>query len=423
MKTSLTSDARLERLIIAATLHSPEFSIPETKEELIEADCFTDPKYRSIFSAIHTIASRDGADMVDEMSVLTELDKEGLGNELKQIVLSISNDVDTSAMVGSWAKKLYRLYGQRELYKTAKQVAEAVTDPIRGVDGAKDLADKMSAQALKFSTGHIRGILKERRFDWTKKRERERPLYRLNGIEISHPGNLGIIKAQSKAGKSSFVAAGIASALNPGGGDFLGWTSENPEKRAILHIDTEQSLDDHDTMNRRILRRAGLNEAPDCLESYCLTGLDIKTCLGALELLLEETTRRHLGIHSVWLDGVADFVSSPNDEQESMSMVTRLHGLAIRYDTAIWGVLHLNPGSENKMRGHLGSQLDRKAEVVLAMEKSAEDQVTTVWTNPARRKEIPKWQGARFEWCDMLKMHVSANPLKEKKVDKEKFGW
>ena len=88
----------------------------------------------------------------------------------------------------------------------------------------------------------------------------------------------------------------------------------------------------------------------------------------------------------------------------------RLHRLAVQYLTTILCVIHVNPGSENgKTRGHLGSQLARKAESNIELSKDA-GEVTTVYTSSSRHAFISKQDGPRFKWDSLAAMHVSCVP-------------
>lgn len=113
------------------------------------------------------------------------------------------------------------------------------------------------------------------------------------------------------------------------------------------------------------------------------------------------STRR---LVAVIIDGVADLVLDVNSAEECNGIVAELHMLAIKHDCPIINVIHKNPGSE-KTRGHLGSQLERKAETNLSLDK--EDGVTVVWSTRQRRAPIDKKTGPRFTWSDQLKMHVT----------------
>jgi hypothetical protein len=105
------------------------------------------------------------------------------------------------------------------------------------------------------------------------------------------------------------------------------------------------------------------------------------------------------------LDGAADFVEDVNDPAESNGFVATLHHLAIEHDCQVVAVLHFNPGTE-KPRGHLGSQLERKAETNLALEKDS-DETTVIYSAKNRRACIPKNDGPRFAFSKEAGMHVS----------------
>ena len=102
--------------------------------------------------------------------------------------------------------------------------------------------------------------------------------------------------------------------------------------------------------------------------------------------------------------GASDFVADVNDPAECNAFVATLHGMGIERDCPIIPVIHFNPGTE-KSRGHLGSQLERKAETNLRLDK--ENGITTVWGDKQRRAPIPKGTGPCFIWDEVAQMHVS----------------
>jgi hypothetical protein len=60
-----------------------------------------------------------------------------------------------------------------------------------------------------------------------------------------------------------------------------------------------------------------------------------------------------------------------NDAAESNAIVKYFEDLAIKYETVVIVIVHLNPGT-GKERGHLGSQLQRKSESVLTINNQGE---------------------------------------------------
>jgi hypothetical protein len=254
-------------------------------------------------------------------------------------------------------------------------------------------------------------LYRSRAYDHLRPAPPARAVYKLGGVTFATAGNLAAVTAQHGSGKSSMVAAGLAAPMvGANDRDCLGLESANPEGHAVIHIDTEQSAADFDLLIRvKAIRRAGLDEPPPWLMSTCLTGCTPAEIVTVLETMMADAAREHGGIHSVWLDGVADAVDSPNDEEQSIALVRRLHALAIQHVCPIISILHLNPLSESKSRGHLGSQLERKAETVLQLKKTDEGgrDVTTIVATKTRHQPIPANQTPRFAWDDAAGMHMS----------------
>jgi hypothetical protein len=200
---------------------------------------------------------------------------------------------------------------------------------------------------------------------------------------------------------------------NRQGPDTLGFSAENPNGHALIHIDTEQSTFDHDQLVRRALRRARLTEPPEWLMSFALVDLSVSDRRKAVSVLMDEAVKAFGGVFAVMIDGIGDLCLDPNDSAESFDLVHHLHGLAVRHCTTICTVLHENPNSEGgKTRGHLGSQLERKAETNLRLAKD-KDGVTTVWAEKARHLYLPREQGTCFAWNDHERMHTSCGTAGE----------
>lgn len=210
----------------------------------------------------------------------------------------------------------------------------------------------------------------------------------------------------------------VASAIteDPEHADCLGVSSRNPDGYAVIHLDTEQCPADHYTIVERAIRRARLTEPPPWLLSYCITGFSIPDARQCIPIVLEDASAKFGGIHSLMLDGVADLVPNVNDPEESNFFVNELHSLAIKFTAPIIGIIHLNPGTD-KTRGHLGSQLERKAETNLKLEKDGD--AIIVWGEKNRHAPILKANGPRFVWSDQLMMHVSVQNAAEAKAESE----
>ena len=257
----------------------------------------------------------------------------------------------------------------------------------------------------KAATVEFNAKLAERIYVYDPARKRPEPRFSIANIPAISPGNLTAISAQAKAGKTALIGAVIASTYAVAGSDCLGIRSCNPDGHAVILIDTEQEPFDHGDLMERSVRRAGISRPPAWLRSYCLTGFTAVEVRKSIRVVLERAKIDFGGVHSLFIDGVADACVDVNDPAETNALVAELHGLAIEYSCPLICVIHLNPASDFKTRGHLGSQLERKSECNLRLEKDGD--TTVVFADKNRRAPISKEAGPRFQWSTAAGMHVS----------------
>lgn len=249
-------------------------------------------------------------------------------------------------------------------------------------------------------------------------------------IPIAARGNLTVIQGKSKVGKSAVISAVLGAAQRGNrtlAGDTLciEWTGE--AAGAILHIDTEQSRADWHALVCRGVHRAGTGKASTRLISLPLIPFTRHQRLKILRLALAHELPLKGKIDAVIIDGIADLCTSPNDEAEALELVGTCMALAQQFHCPIFCVLHENPGTETgKTRGHLGSELNRKAFANIKVEKDAETSISTIFGSDMRKRDIPKEQGFCFGWSDEDEMHVflarageMKDTVKEEKARKE----
>lgn len=70
----------------------------------------------------------------------------------------------------------------------------------------------------------------------------------------------------------------------------------------------------------------------------------------------------------VVIDGIGDLLPGVNEEEGSVALIEELIRIAAIYNTVVICVLHMAP-SGMKLRGHLGSEVQRKAAGILLIEK------------------------------------------------------
>lgn len=221
------------------------------------------------------------------------------------------------------------------------------------------------------------------------------PIVTMGDAAICTPGNLTVLSGQSKSGKTALTSVILAGAIRTTIYDgFTGLeVKENKECKAVLHFDTEQSKHHHyRNLKYGILNRVSKKVEPEYYQSYNIRELNIKEYQNVCNELFEACNIKFGGIHLAVIDGAADFIKSVNDEEDSNRIVHYFEQLAVRYNCPIILIIHFNPGSE-KQRGHLGSQLQRKAESVLAIKKEGDiSYIEPQFLRNAGTPDVPKIQ-------------------------------
>lgn len=269
-------------------------------------------------------------------------------------------------------------------------------DPGTGPEAATKIIDGLAA----------------RRFDPSNQPPPVEPILTLREIPVGTAGNLVALTGQAGSGKSHLLAAMMASAFaTDAGRDCLGWKLANPGGRAVFYFDFEMSLQDNFGMLAGAMKRAGVETLPPWFYGFHLTGTDPDQARRIVECAFKYGAAHFAGTRAVVLDGIADLAASPNDEEDCFGLIRQLHQWAIDAGALAIAVLHLNPGSDFKTRGHLGSQLERKAETVLTTARDGD--LFTVYATKARHKPISKATGQRFSWDDGSGMFTSLDTVVE----------
>lgn len=308
--------------------------------------------------------------------------------------------------------------------------------PLSGTKEEKDVTDYFALghthdDLLKLFLNHLDSLYKEDmsalkscELDFNNPPPVAQMIVSVNGVPLGTQGNLLCITGGEGTGKSNYVAALIAGAVKPEnaeGIDTLGVSIEgNPKGKAVLFYDTEQSEVQLYKNVSTLLRRCGRDTMPEWFKAYCLTGMSRKERLKSIVLSMDKFHYQYGGIHLVVIDGIADLIRCANDEAESIAVVEELYRLAGIYNTCIVTVLHFIPNGL-KLRGHLGSELQRKAAAILSIEKDTKPAVSVVKALKVRDGsplDVPLMQ---FAWDKEKAMHayLGEKPKEEKDRRKE----
>ena len=187
-------------------------------------------------------------------------------------------------------------------------------------------------------------------------------------------GNFSASIGKAKSKKTFNVSAIVASALS--GSTVLHYRSTFPKnKQKILYIDTEQGRYHCQQVLKRILRLADLPEYknPDNLIMLALRKFSPKLRLAIVEQAIG--TIPDLGL--VIVDGIRDFLYDINSSSESTDIISKFMQWTDDRQIHIHTVLHQNKNDEHA-RGHIGTELNNKAETIMQVEVDKEDKNISV---------------------------------------------
>ena len=179
-------------------------------------------------------------------------------------------------------------------------------------------------------------------------------------------GNFSVSTGKAKAKKTFNVSAIVAAALV--NGQVLEYQASFPEsKRTILYFDTEQSPYHCQLVMQRILKLAKLpiDKQPQNLK------------FSHLRAIADPNERREIICYAIYntpnvglvvIDGIRDLMLDINNSTEATKLVGDLMQWTSEQNIHIQTVFHLNKGDDNA-RGHIGTELNNKAETVLQITK------------------------------------------------------
>ena len=239
--------------------------------------------------------------------------------------------------------------------------------------------------------------------------------------QLPSKGDIIFITGGEGTGKSNYISGILSGTLGSErlqAEQTLGLEiTANPKGLAVLHYDTEQSEAQLHKNLGKTLRRAGVKTVPEFYHSLYLASLSRKDRLKIIRESMDLFHHKHGGIHLVVIDGIADLIRSANDETDSIAIVDELYRLAGIYNTCIICVLHFVPNGI-KLRGHIGSELQRKAAGILSIEKDDNPEYSVVKALKVRDGSPLDVPMMLFGWDKQADMHVYRG--EKSKEDKEK---
>jgi len=215
------------------------------------------------------------------------------------------------------------------------------------------------------------------------------PLIQIDGQTLLTRDNIMVIGGRAKSGKTFLISALIADSIFELEIEYrLGfsvskiWQYDNVNThKHILHFDTEQQEPEYKRMLNDICRiRGGSMSIPDYLCSFSLADKTIADIFPFIQKTCEFYSKENGGVHLVFIDNLTDLIESVNDEKLATNIIRELSILAKKYECGIIGVIHENEkmSSGGGLRGHIGSQAQRKSQTVLFVNKEKGENYHTI---------------------------------------------
>ena len=179
-------------------------------------------------------------------------------------------------------------------------------------------------------------------------------------------GNFSASTGKAKSKKTFNISAMVAAAVT--NSTVLNYRACLPEgKRNILYFDTEQSKFHCHSVLERIYKLSGLSLKEDDprLMFWGLREYTPKLRIAVIDYAL----RKYDEVGLVIIDGLRDLMYDINNGKEATDVMTVLMAWTSVYELHIHTVLHLNK-NDNNPRGHLGPEVENKAETVLIISKN-----------------------------------------------------
>lgn len=360
-----------------------------------------------------------------ETSAIPESTIKNLAHRFRHVVFMYDMD-DTGITAMEKAVNEFAEYGVLMLHL-----------PLEGTKAEKDISDF-------FAAGHtateLQSLVREQirvlhtdtmrdidncRIDFNNPPEESMMVIFAQGVPLGTYDNIMCVTGSAGTGKSNYVSALIAGALVTNREahkiDTLGYdVAPNIDRKAVILFDTEQSERQLYKNSIRILQRAGIDTPPNFFYPLHLTAKTRKDRLNFIKKVFDALHFVNNGIHLVVIDGGADLVKSVNDETECLALVDDLSKLAADYHTCIMCVVHLVPNGL-KLRGHLGSELQRKAAGIITIEKEDNQELSVskaIKVRDGNPLEVPMFT---FAWDKEKDMYVSAGQKSEEDKTERKL--
>lgn len=364
----------LEEMVLGQLLISTT-AFEQVKEFLFPEYFYTEI-HQEIFRAIKTIGDKNEG--INLMTVVFQLRKTGkielVGGA--SYVAELSAKVSTDGNLIAHSRIIIELAVKRELIQVASTIHndayEDTTDAIELFDKSLENLKAFHEKAFK-SNGpqKIKELWKELLL--LTEPEDMPPILFIDGIPIAWPGGHSLLVGKKKSRKTLFVVWLIS--------QFLQRKDTTGEE--VLIFDTEQSKRHVYAIRKKIDKMTGKRVAV-----FYLRG---RAPADRVDFIRETVKHWPTPPKLIVIDGVRDLMVDINDPEESTNTSLFIEQLTLtvrpeqKFPPHVIEILHLNKSDSNP-RGHIGTELQNKAECTILLELDEKADCTNVKCESSREK-------------------------------------
>ncbi|WP_299244113.1 toprim domain-containing protein [uncultured Aquimarina sp.] len=192
------------------------------------------------------------------------------------------------------------------------------------------------------------------------------PLLFHKDIGILYPRTINVIQGKAGVHKSR-LAETICSSLiqkETWDNDLLSFRKNTQQRVTICYVDTERNLTEQFPYAlQQILKKAGYQreDTPEDFDYISLLQVPRKDRFYALTSYIKRVKQMYTGHVVIILDVITDCIQDFNRSGDSMQLIDLMNDSINSEDVTFLALIHENPGSTDKARGHLGTELLNKA--------------------------------------------------------------
>jgi len=207
------------------------------------------------------------------------------------------------------------------------------------------------------------------------------PILKQNDNPVFFPRTINVIQGKAGVHKSRLAESICASLLKKPycENDLLGFKADPLTSYSICYVDTERNLSDQLPYSlQQIQLKAGydIEDEPENFDYISLLEFKREERFELLNLYLEHVRQRFDTHIFIILDVITDCIFNFNDTKDSLQVIDMMNNSINHYNVSFLCLIHENPGSTDKARGHLGTEIMNKSTTVIQVgfEKDAENQ-------------------------------------------------